>query len=488
MKFTNKLFFSMTAMLTVIFMVFGMWMLSSYHNKAIDREMERADMESGMFQLLFENTYFAIAEYGEEYVVPNVMGNIGFAVEKNDNYCMVWTDKEEYYRNAFIDNMVKKEMHELAAILMGMDAEAVEKDNYVTAIRQVGEKYVILSVCRSGMGENGIFLGMCRDITELYNGRQKMVNQYCILLLILLLAGGTFIYIMCYYITNPIRNLNAVVSEISKGNYEKRCKITSSDEIGALAEDFNEMADRIVTHMQEKELEAKQKESFTTAFAHELKTPLTSIIGYADMLNTVEMTEKEKSEAYYYIFTQGKRLESLSHKLLELTQIGRETIKTNPVSMKDLETNIRATMKPIFSAKNIKGKITLEKYVLQADKELLLSVFYNLLDNSVKAVEEGGVITLKGTVLPEGYEVKVTDNGRGIPADEIGRVTEAFYMVDKSRSRKEGGAGIGMTLCQKIVEVHGGRMNIYSHEGTGCLVQILFPKGQTEEGGSSDCI
>lgn len=78
-------------------------------------------------------------------------------------------------------------------------------------------------------------------------------------------------------------------------------------------------------------------------------------------------------------------------------------------------------------------------------------MFYNVLDNAVKAVEEGGFVLLKGTRLADGYEVKVMDNGRGIPEGEIHRITEAFYMVDKSRSRKEGGAGIGMALCQKIM-------------------------------------
>lgn len=113
--------------------------------------------------------------------------------------------------------------------------------------------------------------------------------------------------------------------------------------------------------MEEKELEAKQKEDFTAAFAHELKTPLTSIIGYADMLNSYELTEQERGEATYYIFSQGKRLESLSHKLLELVGMDRQEMEFKRILTRDLEENIRDTMRIPFERKGIRGKINLEK-------------------------------------------------------------------------------------------------------------------------------
>jgi signal transduction histidine kinase len=180
------------------------------------------------------------------------------------------------------------------------------------------------------------------------------------------------------------------------------------------------------------------------------------------MLNSYELTEQERGEATYYIFSQGKRLESLSHKLLELVGMDRQEMEFKRILTRDLEENIRDTMRIPFERKGIRGKINLEKGVIWGDRDLLLSLLYNLLDNAVKAVEEGGFILMKGRKLPQGYEIKVVDNGRGIPQEEIARITEAFYMVDKSRSRKEGGAGIGMALCQKIF--------IPEHPKAGCQV------------------
>lgn len=518
MKFADKLFFTMTVLLTVIFALFGVWMLSSYFDKAIDREMDRANAESGMFQLMFESAYKPMQNYGDAYTVPVVMESIAFGIENNGNYCLVWDDEEQYYCNAGISEELAHRMKEIgnelpiSLVKLIVDAEEGIRyeeisnevpvvayqsedsvltssvvyssdgdDNYAVTIANLKEEYFIITVCKSYVNEKGIYLGMSRNITEVYETRKMLITLYSISLSILLVTGGACIFVLSRYITKPIRKLNHVVNDISKGDYEKRCEVNSNDEIGTLAENFNQMTDVIVEHMHQKELEALQKESFTTAFAHELKTPLTSIIGYADMLNTVEMSDKERREAYYYIYSQGKRLESLSHKLLELAEVDKNPLKTREVSTKELEANLKITMRPVFEKKKIKGKIIMEKAWLEVDKDLILSVFYNLLDNAVKAVEEGGSISLHGIRMAEGsYEIKVSDNGRGIPEEEIHRITEAFYMVDKSRSRKEGGAGIGMALCQKIVTLHNAQMHIYSKLGEGTVVQLLFPNHSEE--------
>ena len=301
------------------------------------------------------------------------------------------------------------------------------------------------------------------------------MRQYGIALAGLLVIGGLAAFLLSRYLTRPIEQLNRTAGRIAGGDFEKRAAYQGTDEIGELSRSFNRMTDRLVRQMEEKELEAKQKEDFTAAFAHELKTPLTSIIGYADMLNSYELTEQERGEAAYYIFSQGKRLESLSHKLLELVGMDRQELEFKKIQTKELEENIRDTMRIPFERKGIRGKIDLERGVILGDRDLLLSLLYNLLDNAVKAVEEGGFILMKGRKLTQGYEIKVVDNGRGIPQEEIARITEAFYMVDKSRSRKEGGAGIGMALCQKIITLHQGELKIDSKLGEGTVMRLYFP-------------
>lgn len=472
MKFGDKLFFATTAVLAVIFAVFGIWMVSSYFQNILNREIERADTESRMFQYLFQMAYQSTEEYGEEYAISKATDSILKSVEKEGLRCFVVNEEGTYLYGEEL-----RQEENFQAMFDEIKEKMKEEDTYAYGIRQWKAGYYLLNACKVETGEHILYLGICMDLTGIFADRQLLLNRYRFALILLVMVGGGLIYLLSRYMTRPIRTLSEVAHRIAAGEYERRSQNTSSDEVGELARDFNGMADRLVEQMREKELEARQKEDFTAAFAHELKTPLTSIIGYADMLNSVNLSEEEKREAYFYIYSQGKRLESLSHKLLELVSMERQETAFKPISTKMLEENIRTTMRPVFAKKKIKGKITFEKGTLMGDSELLLSLLYNLLDNAVKAVEEDGFILLKGSCLENGYEIKVVDNGRGIPETEIHRITEAFYMVDKSRSRKEGGAGIGMALCKKIIMLHGGVLKIDSKLGEGTVVKVIFGKG-----------
>ena len=477
-KFADKLFFTMVVLLTLIFSVFGVWMLYSNFSRLLARELELGSNESRMFRFLFEMGYQSVEEYGEDYAVYRTMESIADSVERNGSRCFVLQENGGYYygqdyvrRRGF-----EQEIEELTQSLGG-------RENYGYCVRRVGDEYYMLTATISNVNSTTVYLGTCRNLTGIYDDRDELLNQYRIALICLLFVGGIGIYVLSRYITRPITRLDRLAERIAEGDYENRSHNKSRDEVGSLARSFNRMADRLVDQMEAKALEAKQKEDFTAAFAHELKTPLTSIIGYADMLNTIDLTEQERREAYYYIYSQGKRLESLSFKLLELVSMDKGSELFRQVNTKTLEENIRTTMRPIWKSRGIRGKVNMDKGAVYGDMELLLSLFYNLLDNAIKAMdkENESFILLKGTALKDGYDVKVVDNGRGIPKDEIERITEAFYMVDKSRSRREGGAGIGMALCQKIVQMHGAELKIDSNLGEGTVIQIHFPDAEKME-------
>lgn len=477
MKFADKLFLATTALLTVIFTVFGMWMLSSNFSRLLEREIERGSSETRIFRFLFESGYQSAEEYGEDYAVKRALDSITGSVEKDGNRCFVLKEDGTWLYGQ--DYMSGRGISEAADVL---SASLGEENSYGYVIRETEDGFYLVLMSRSEIG-SAVYLGICRDLTEIYEIRQELLGQYRMALVFLLFLGGVCIYVLSRYITRPIRSLGRTAKRIADGNYELRSGNRGQDEIGLLARDFDRMTDRLVEQMEEKVLEAKQKEDFTAAFAHELKTPLTSIIGYADMMNTMKLSDEERTEASYYIFSQGKRLESLSHKLLELVSMDKTPVTFKPVQTRKLEENIRATVRPVWEKKGIRGKVEMDRGALYGDEELLLSLFYNLLDNAVKATDKGekGFILLKGTALPDGgYEVKVVDNGRGIPKEEISRITEAFYMVDKSRSRKEGGAGIGMALCRKIIKLHGGSLQIDSRPGEGTVVKTVFPAGKQE--------
>ena len=210
--------------------------------------------------------------------------------------------------------------------------------------------------------------------------------------------------------------------------------------------------------------------------SHDLKTPLTSIIGYSDMLRSMDLPKEDIVTSASYIFKEGKRLERLAYKMMELSFADKQETEMAAVDTEGLAEKIKKNAEYLLKAKGIILTTDIEKGVIYGDIDLLQSLFLNLVDNARKACSEGGRIILEGRDGKEEYKFYVKDNGCGIPENETEKIKEAFYMVDKSRARKEGGAGIGLALCVKIAGLHNAGFEIKSSEGTGTQVILSFKK------------
>ena len=332
-------------------------------------------------------------------------------------------------------------------------------------IFSIGKKYLIF-ICKSVIGGRNYYLESAKDITDLYEERNSFYSQYRVIMLCLVAVTGVVIFIVSRFLTRSVASLSDTTKRFAAGDYGTRAEVYSEDEIGTLAQDFNIMADNLIQKMDELKDNARKQEDFTASFAHELKTPLTSIVGYADMLRTMDLDKEETVEAANYIYSQGKRLESLSFKLLDLIVTQNEKISYTPHS---------ARMLIAEADKEITLYTDVEEGTVYGEKDLLLSLFVNLVDNARKALSPKGKITITGRTEEEGYRFAVCDDGCGMPEEELHKVTEAFYMVDKSRSRKEGGAGLGLTLCSRIVALHKAEWKIESKMGEGTCITLTFP-------------
>lgn len=190
-------------------------------------------------------------------------------------------------------------------------------------------------------------------------------------------------------------------------------------------------------------------------------------------------------EAADYIYSEGKRLESLSKKLLKLVGIDRQNCNFSKIPVSKLMKEVERVTADMLERKRINFEMCFEDGHIYGEYDLLVSLFVNFIDNARKAVSEKGNIVVSGKNVSDGYEVSVRDEGIGIPEDEINKITEAFYMVDKSRARKEGGAGLGLSLCSKIVSIHNADWTIKSRQGEGTEVIVVFPKLNQERGVNS---
>lgn len=313
------------------------------------------------------------------------------------------------------------------------------------------------------------------DITSVYAARAQEQNTFRLLLIVIFVVGSITSMIAASLLTKPLEKLSSLAQHISHGDYSARLHIHSGDEIEALANDFNNMADTIEDNISELHFSMEKQEQFMGNFAHELKTPMTSIIGYADLLRSQNMSEDETNEAANYIFSEGKRLESLSLKLLDLLVVkNQETILT-PTDPALAVRNVINVMKPELAKEHITLKSSCRKGCCMMDIDLFQSLIINIIDNARKAIDDNGLIHVAGTVRDDNYVIIIKDNGRGMPPEEITRISEAFYRIDKSRSRAQGGAGLGLAICSKIAEIHQAKIKYKSAVGRGTVVTITLP-------------
>jgi signal transduction histidine kinase len=259
---------------------------------------------------------------------------------------------------------------------------------------------------------------------------------------------------------------------MAAGELTERVPVRGDDELAQLSEDFNTMAAQLEIQVQELKDAAQRQEDFIGSFAHEIKTPLTSIIGYADLLRSRPATAEQVREAAGYIFNEGRRLESLSRKLMDLIVLDKQDFSLHPVPMDAFLQRVGGALRPALEQQGICLTVQAESAKIPLEPDLMETVFLNLLDNARKSMDHGGRIALEGLIEGDGYCIRVSDEGKGIPASELERITEAFYMVDKSRARAQGGAGLGLAICQRIVALHGGVMEFQSTEGVGTCVRV----------------
>lgn len=309
------------------------------------------------------------------------------------------------------------------------------------------------------------------DITYVWE-RMRLLGLGMLLLSCVITA---VVCLMLFAILNrvlrPLQELNAGAKQIARGEYNQRIAVERNDEIGELSDNFNQMAEAVQSHI-EKLKDAEWKRTlFMGNLTHELKTPMTAISGYAKTLLTVKLPQEDREEALSYIYGESCRLERLSRKLMNLLLLEENhqiTLTEVPadVLFHNAEEACRRSLEEdgIFLECHDGG----ETFLVDAD--LFTEVLINLIDNARKASRKGDRILLTAA----GNVIEVRDFGTGIPEEEREKILEPFYMIDKSRSRKNGGAGLGLAITATILSRHNCRLEIESRLGEGTRMILQF--------------
>jgi signal transduction histidine kinase len=273
------------------------------------------------------------------------------------------------------------------------------------------------------------------------------------------------------YVLKPLRNLTHAAWDLAHGNMDRRVEVTGRDEISELSEYFNYMAERIQKNSQ-------LQKDFVANVSHEIRTPLTSIEGFSQALHDDMVSSEEDRKRYLnIIFDESRRMKRLVSQLLALSRIdaGGWVLRPAPLSLSDFISEIGEKFQPLAIENNLSLSVEsdAETPSIETDRDTLEQILQNLIENAIKFTPPGGKIVLssrKGagdTVL-----IEVKDDGRGIPEEGLSQIFDRFVRVERSRSKRFGGAGLGLAICRDLVGLLGGRINVESVTGKGTTFTI----------------
>lgn len=465
MNYRLKLTITISLLIALSFCIGGTMLITTSFSSSLDKETEAA---LDAFESV-RNTLYLLNSVGEQSDYEGLADALAQMEAQNVGRWQALSLRSEEELIYLSGNDVLMQ-HSLPL-------PTTDQCSYISVSDQFGRGLLVLSTITAETQR--LELRARFDLSSVYAMRQTQQRLYLVVYILVVLFGIMASAVLAFALTKRLHRLTTAVRKISGGNLSIRSRLTSQDEFGQLSRDFDAMADRLQENIARLESEMQRQESFMGAFAHELKTPMTSIIGFADLLRQGNLDENTRMMAAEYIFSEGHRLERLSFKLLDLLLLKKDGVTMKKVMLSSFMEEVDKALAPSLKNKGIRLVCKAEHRKVAFEPDLVKSLLYNLIDNAGKAMDGGGIIAVKGTAIPGGCQFQVVDNGRGMEEADLSKITEAFYRVDKARSRSQGGAGLGLALCKQIVELHGGTIHYDSQLGKGTRVTVTL---YTQEG------
>jgi signal transduction histidine kinase len=362
-------------------------------------------------------------------------------------------------------------------------AYLVEQDElyYLTPLRVENEQVGVIQFYYSLTGEN-----------EFYNRiRQTFITTG---------AGIFFLsFILAYFYFNSfasgIIKLEQMVEKVREGDYAITI-LRRRDEIGRLSTGIQAMSNQIRTTMKGMEEEQEkltlavnklslldqQQKQFIGNVTHEFKTPLTSIKAYIDLLEMYPDDHKLLETAIINIKSETHRLYEMVDKVLQLSTLEKYDFEYNPekIEIKQIMLSILQSLSGKMNKFGIALETELTEAYVKADKDSLIIILINLLDNAIKYNKRNGKVFVKNYIYNHHVAIEITDSGIGIPKEAVARIFEPFYTVDKNRARESGGTGLGLSLVKKYIDKQGGFIELLKSDINGTTFRISFPEYLTK--------
>ncbi|NDI36878.1 sensor histidine kinase [Chengkuizengella sediminis] len=307
-------------------------------------------------------------------------------------------------------------------------------------------------------------------VTEMISDITSIWITFAILYILFLIIIGR---IVITKLTRPLQKLENATFHMSQGNYLERVKVTTNDEIGKLGHAFNNMAIAIAE-------EDDRKKDFLANVSHELRTPLSYVKGYSEaIIDRVVKSSEDEQKYIKLIHREASRMQRLVQDLLDLSKLEKNAypLSKQPLVFAQLIEESIAIYEPILLEKEITLNTSIDpEIIIDADEDRIEQIIHNIMDNAVNYTLSGGKISVE--LHQQGNnqcELVITDTGIGISEEHLSHLGERFYRINKARTRKDGGTGLGIAIVKQIVAAHEGSISFASKEGKGTQVHITLP-------------
>ena len=311
------------------------------------------------------------------------------------------------------------------------------------------------------------------DSAQLDELLEVMIKTFILSSLWVMLAALLAVYMISEKVISPLKSIAVAAKKFASGQFDVRVDVKGQDEVAELAAAFNNMAKSLANY-------ENMRNSFMANVSHDLRTPMTTISGFIDGI-IAGAIPPEKHEYYLSVIAdEVRRLSRLVTSLLDISrlQAGDRKFVMAPFDACEMARQILISFEQKIDAKglDVEFDCTDDCMFVKADRDAIYQILYNLCDNAVKYGNEGGYVKLTvGKTADNRVSLRVEDNGIGIPADQLDRVFERFYRVDKSHSKSIGGTGLGLSIVKHGIACHGGEIVLSSVFGKGTTVTAVFP-------------
>ena len=466
MRFWQKTYI-FTLVLFLICLNVGILSLTLYtYRRNIAATETAVKAEQYYIAMSFERDYADLADLAE----PKPGANLSLLMQSYG----------AYYREKGLFLALKKDNVE---IFSNFNNSYSVESNTLVHVNLNGKRHILISatIC-DGKCE----LTIAKNVESLDAEFRSLMTAYALTGGVVSVVLAIVLYFILKKLSEPLEMLRKTTEQIEAGDFSAKVKEQGNDEFTLLAKSFNLMLEKINDQMaalereaEERMIEADRKQMLVDNMAHELRTPLTSIRGYAEYLEKANTTEERRLIAAKYIMSESERLQKISEILLD-----GSFIRGNAIEMTDCD--LAAILRDVADKLRMRveqSRVTIVCEISPAqisgariygNETLLSMLFYNLVENAIKACAENGTVRISCV----GNQVIVADDGKGMTEEQLLHITEPFYRTDRSRSRAEGGAGLGLALCKQIVRTHGAEMRFESELGKGTKVIVTFTSRQ----------